>query len=148
MVGADELIEDLWGGEPPRTAANTLRTYVSHLRRALGADAGRLVSQPPGYRLDVDDDAVDACCFEALAARGRRLVPTDPGLDPGRQPPPGGADSLRRPRPRRRARRSARAEVAPGDQSSLRADAARPAWRWRSPPGSTSASPTALASST
>ena len=45
-VGSDRLIEDLWAGRPPATAAKVLQTYVSQLRKALGDDdrheAGRV----------------------------------------------------------------------------------------------------------
>ena len=32
VVSTDRLSEFLWGGQPPKSAANTLQTYVSHLR--------------------------------------------------------------------------------------------------------------------
>ncbi|MCO6752764.1 winged helix-turn-helix domain-containing protein, partial [Streptomyces sp. IpFD-1.1] len=34
-VSVDELIDAVWGGVPPRSAAQTIRTYVHRLRRAL-----------------------------------------------------------------------------------------------------------------
>ena len=45
-------IDELWGEQPPRTAATSLQNLVSQLRKALGADA--LVTRPPGYVLDVE----------------------------------------------------------------------------------------------
>jgi predicted ATPase/Tfp pilus assembly protein PilF len=44
----------------------TLRVYISRLRRALGARAGVLVTQAPGYRLNVTGDELDAGRFEGL----------------------------------------------------------------------------------
>ena len=35
VVSTDRLFEVLWGAEPPGSAANTLQTYVAHLRTAL-----------------------------------------------------------------------------------------------------------------
>ena len=37
-VSRDRLIEDLWAGRPPATAAKVLQTYVSQLRKALGSE--------------------------------------------------------------------------------------------------------------
>ena len=56
----------------------SLQAYVSRLRRALGRDA--LARSGDGYRLAVDDAAVDALLFERLAADGRdRLRAGDAG---------------------------------------------------------------------
>ena len=80
VVSLDRLIEELWGEEPPPQAAASLQTYVSNLRRAL--EPGRLarapsrvlVSQPPGYRLVVGSDDLDAARFAALATEGHQLL--------------------------------------------------------------------------
>jgi DNA-binding SARP family transcriptional activator/class 3 adenylate cyclase len=74
-VSRDALVEALWGETPPAGAEATLQSYVSQLRRALGAgeepSAGpRLVSRAGGYVLEVDPDLVDAGRFERLAADG------------------------------------------------------------------------------
>jgi len=37
VVSVDDLIEELWGEHPPRTAEKTVGSYVSRLRRALRA---------------------------------------------------------------------------------------------------------------
>ncbi|MEV0253189.1 BTAD domain-containing putative transcriptional regulator [Streptomyces sp. NPDC050732] len=71
-VSADRLIDDLWGGAPPRNPANALQAKVSQLRRALGRD--RVVHQAPGYRLRVDvaaGDEVDADRFRSLVEEAR-----------------------------------------------------------------------------
>ncbi|OPC78641.1 hypothetical protein B4N89_31195 [Embleya scabrispora] len=74
-VPADRLIEDLWGRRLPRNPVATLQTRVSQLRRALEAaePGGRdlVVWQPPGYRLAVSLDAVDAGRFRVLVERAR-----------------------------------------------------------------------------
>ncbi len=84
VVSADRLIEVLWGAEPPATAANTLQTYVSHLRRALEPDRtprtrdGVLRTRGQGYTLTVKPEAIDAVRFERLAREGRDALPSDP----------------------------------------------------------------------
>jgi DNA-binding SARP family transcriptional activator len=80
VVSLDRLVEELWGAEPPPQAAASVQTYVSNLRRAL--EPGRparapslvLVSQPPGYRLVVGAEELDAARFAALAQEGHRLL--------------------------------------------------------------------------
>ncbi|HUD37943.1 MAG TPA: BTAD domain-containing putative transcriptional regulator [Streptosporangiaceae bacterium] len=66
VVPADTLAHDLWSGEPPPHSAATLRVYVSRLRRALGDAAQALITQPPGYRLAVEQDQLDATRFTTL----------------------------------------------------------------------------------
>jgi adenylate cyclase len=67
------LAEDLWEGSPPESASAALRVHVSRLRRTLAAAGveGILVTRPPGYLLDVPDDAVDTARFESLVAGAR-----------------------------------------------------------------------------
>src|ERR1700730_8855760 len=69
LVSADKLIEDLWSGEPPASAAKVLQTYVSQLRKALGAE--RIVTRSPGYFLRVDEDELDRARFERRRAAGK-----------------------------------------------------------------------------
>src|SRR4051794_8830267 len=66
VMSTDRLYEVLWGAEPPESAANTLQTYVAHLRNALEPDRVRrgaghvLVTRPPGYVLVASPDAIDS----------------------------------------------------------------------------------------
>jgi predicted ATPase/DNA-binding SARP family transcriptional activator len=84
-VPAARLIDALWGEHLPGDPAGTLSGKVTQLRRALErAEPGgrRLVaSPPPGYRLRVDADAVDAYRFRTLTARARRTA--DPRVRAG-----------------------------------------------------------------
>ena len=48
QVPASALVDALWGQEPPKTAAGTVRTYVSRLRRCLGAGGAAGVVEPAG----------------------------------------------------------------------------------------------------
>jgi DNA-binding SARP family transcriptional activator/pimeloyl-ACP methyl ester carboxylesterase len=68
VVSQDALINALWGDAPPATARKTLQTYVSNLRRALGADM--VATDPTGYALRVDREAVDVVCFRKLLREG------------------------------------------------------------------------------
>ncbi len=70
VVSADRLADDLWSGSPPPHSMATLRVYISRLRRALGARADLLVTQAPGYRLNVAGDELDAARFESLVRSG------------------------------------------------------------------------------
>jgi predicted ATPase/DNA-binding SARP family transcriptional activator len=74
VVSCDRLVEELWDGDPPGTALHTLQGYVYRLRRALGPEAWRLQTRPPGYRLKVSADELDAQRFQDLAAHGRRAL--------------------------------------------------------------------------
>ena len=67
-ASADRLIEELWGGSAPRTAAASLQNYVSRLRKLIGAE--RVVSGPAGYVLRVDPERLDVAKFDRLVGRG------------------------------------------------------------------------------
>ncbi|MEV0378665.1 BTAD domain-containing putative transcriptional regulator [Nonomuraea sp. NPDC050643] len=72
VVPVDRLIDDLYAGEAPPKALAAVQSYVSNLRRALEpgrsprAQAGVLVTQPPGYALRLEAGAVDAWRFESV----------------------------------------------------------------------------------
>ena len=68
-VSRDRLIEDLWDGRPPATAAKVLQTYVSQLRKALGNQV--IVTRPAGYELVVEPDGLDLHRFERLVSEAR-----------------------------------------------------------------------------
>jgi DNA-binding SARP family transcriptional activator/pimeloyl-ACP methyl ester carboxylesterase len=68
VVGTDALLDALWGDTPPATGRKTLQTYVANLRRALGSDV--IVTEPAGYLLRIDADAVDVSRFRALVHDG------------------------------------------------------------------------------
>ncbi len=69
-VPSDRLIEDLWAGRPPATAAKVLQTYVSQLRKALGNDV--IVTRPGGYELRVEPDDLDLTPLRPARDRGAR----------------------------------------------------------------------------
>ncbi|HKP16936.1 MAG TPA: BTAD domain-containing putative transcriptional regulator [Gaiellaceae bacterium] len=84
VVSQDRLIDALWEGDPPETAAKALQVYVSQLRKVLGRD--RIVTRPPGYAIRVESGELDLDRFERLCADGgrERLVEA---LDLWRGPP-------------------------------------------------------------
>jgi DNA-binding SARP family transcriptional activator len=79
-VAAERLIDELWSGTPPATAATVIHGLVSKLRKALPsdgeADSQILETVGKGYRLAVDPYAVDAIRFERLVADARGAAAT------------------------------------------------------------------------
>jgi DNA-binding SARP family transcriptional activator/ABC-type branched-subunit amino acid transport system substrate-binding protein/streptogramin lyase len=79
VVSLDRLIDELWGETPPPTAAKTLQTQVSRLRRSLSGDEdpaahmrGPLQTRGHGYVLTVEPGEVDADRFQAMLEEARR----------------------------------------------------------------------------
>ena len=79
VVSRDRLVDGIWGDAPPASAAHTLETYISRLRKALHQDghAERLLTRAPGYLLVVDDGDLDLQRLEAHVDRGRRALAAD-----------------------------------------------------------------------
>ncbi|WP_232519843.1 BTAD domain-containing putative transcriptional regulator [Actinosynnema pretiosum] len=73
-VTRQDLVDAVWGDEPPPTAVGALHTYVSGLRAALGQDRAALASGRASYSLRVPDDGVDAAGFERSRLIGTRLL--------------------------------------------------------------------------
>ena len=71
VVSADRLIEELYDGRPPPTAAKSLQAHVSRLRGALRPE-DRLHTRPGGYVLEVAPDELDADRAARLLAEGRK----------------------------------------------------------------------------
>ena len=93
-VSTNRLVEELWGERASEHATRTVQTHVSQLRKLLRGDGASLETQPGGYVLEVDPEAVDAHRFErALVAAGaeldpaRRLSVLDGALEWWRGPP-------------------------------------------------------------
>ncbi|MDP9255712.1 MAG: ABC transporter substrate-binding protein [Actinomycetota bacterium] len=63
-VSRDRLVDGLWGERPPPSAVQTLDSYLSKLRRALGAD--RIARRASGYVVRVEPGELDFHRFEAL----------------------------------------------------------------------------------
>ncbi len=76
-VAVDHLLDALWPSASPDRARAALHTHVSRLRRHLGAAAGRLQVSGGGYRLEVEDGALDAARARELLARARQVAEED-----------------------------------------------------------------------
>ncbi|MGY1780591.1 BTAD domain-containing putative transcriptional regulator [Geodermatophilus sp. SYSU D01036] len=90
VVPQEQLIEEGWNGRPPRTAPAVLRTYIAQLRAAMEPTGARrpddaaeatgseqwhvLLTQGPGYLLQISGGQVDAQRFGELAGAGRRAL--------------------------------------------------------------------------
>ena len=69
VVSADRLAEVVFAGKP--AAASTLRSYIARLRRVVEFEGSgsTIVTQAPGYRFEVAEEALDAARFERLRPR-------------------------------------------------------------------------------
>ncbi|MFJ4120000.1 BTAD domain-containing putative transcriptional regulator [[Kitasatospora] papulosa] len=67
---AAELIDALWGDDPPSQALATVRTYASRLRKTLGQDI--LVSEAGGYAVRIPREALDLTLAQDLAVEAEK----------------------------------------------------------------------------
>jgi DNA-binding SARP family transcriptional activator len=76
VVSTDRLIDEVWGGDAPPTAAKVLHVYVSQLRKALDPEGGRrvIVTRPPGYTIQLAAGELDVQRFERLHREGRAAL--------------------------------------------------------------------------
>jgi DNA-binding SARP family transcriptional activator/ABC-type branched-subunit amino acid transport system substrate-binding protein/streptogramin lyase len=74
-LSVDRIADALWGDAVPATATKTVQVYVAQLRKALGD--GLLVTEPGGYRAELDGHGLDAVLFERLLDDGTRLLEED-----------------------------------------------------------------------
>jgi tetratricopeptide (TPR) repeat protein/DNA-binding SARP family transcriptional activator len=80
-VSVNALVERVWGDRAPQRARETLYTYLSRLRRALGPITDvDLVRQRGGYVLTLDPLMVDVHRFHHLAAQARAANDEDRAL--------------------------------------------------------------------
>ncbi|HET6770584.1 MAG TPA: BTAD domain-containing putative transcriptional regulator [Actinomycetota bacterium] len=76
VVSTERLIDDVWGDTPPEAAKSSLKSYMSHLRSALGSE--RIEGRSGGYVLHAASDEIDAARFAALVEEGNRASADDP----------------------------------------------------------------------
>ncbi|MGW1655366.1 AfsR/SARP family transcriptional regulator [Streptomyces atratus] len=67
---ASELIDAIWGEEPPSQALAAVRTYASRLRKVL--DPQTLVSDAGGYAIRTRNDAFDLTMAQELVAEAEK----------------------------------------------------------------------------
>ena len=73
IVSTGRLVDAVWGDTALPPALNTLQSHVWYLRTVLGSKAA-IVARPPGYVLDLGDDATDVRLAERLLRQGRRAA--------------------------------------------------------------------------
>ena len=75
VVTVADMVAAAWDEDPPATARRQVHTALWRLRRVLAQHGGAslLLSEPGGYRLDVEPLRVDLYRFESLVTEGRRL---------------------------------------------------------------------------
>ena len=69
-VSAARLVDELWGNDPPVTAAKAVQVHLSKLRSALGPEQP-IVTRPAGYAIRIEPEQLDLARFEALSERAR-----------------------------------------------------------------------------
>ncbi|HEX7625620.1 MAG TPA: BTAD domain-containing putative transcriptional regulator [Gaiellaceae bacterium] len=74
-VSAERLVYEMWGEEPPKSAAASLQNAVSQLRKLLGP--GVLLTKAPGYALAVSPEQIDVGRFERLVRESQQAVPAE-----------------------------------------------------------------------
>ena len=71
IVSTEHLTATVWGEAAPPGVANTLQSHVSFLRRVVGSKTA-ILARPPGYVLDLGDEATDVQVAERLIREGTR----------------------------------------------------------------------------
>ena len=83
VVSRDELVDGVWGSDPPITVVNAVHILVSALRKVLEparprrAPARLLASVGSGYRLTIAPAQIDAAVFEGQLRTAEALCGTD-----------------------------------------------------------------------
>jgi DNA-binding SARP family transcriptional activator len=82
-VPVPDLVNELWGDEPPASAMTTLQTYVLHLRKLFSTAlsvpgsvvaTSILLTVPGGYQFRGETAEFDLRRYQQLAADGRRAL--------------------------------------------------------------------------
>ena len=66
VVPLERLIDEVWGNDPPPSAAHTLESYVSRLRQLLNGLGPILSRRGAGYAIDLHGAQLDALAFVEL----------------------------------------------------------------------------------
>lgn len=83
LVTVSSLIEEVWGPDAPRTAMQTLHTYIMRLRQRIDevlpagdppAAKELLITRPCGYTMNIAPEDVDAHHYRELADAGERAL--------------------------------------------------------------------------
>jgi DNA-binding SARP family transcriptional activator len=76
VVSKDQLVDSVWGEQPPEAVDATLQNAIYRLRRAFDEE-GLIEFREPGYVLNVSPEDVDALQFERLVAAAEGLAPPE-----------------------------------------------------------------------
>ncbi len=74
-VHAEQLIDRVWGEDPPNNVRNVLSSYIARLRgvfKEIGDDQVTLGRRSGGYSLATDPERIDVHRFRALLDRARQ----------------------------------------------------------------------------
>jgi DNA-binding SARP family transcriptional activator/class 3 adenylate cyclase len=80
VLSTDELIDTVWGEQPPPTVRQSLQNHIAALRRLIeqaGTPAGQprtLLTRDPGYLLQIDPDQLDLHRFRRMVDQGRAAL--------------------------------------------------------------------------
>jgi len=66
VVSVQRLIDEVWGDEPPPSAAHTLESYISRLRQLFREHGPRVIRKGAGYALELGDATLDAREFVSM----------------------------------------------------------------------------------
>ncbi|WP_424217662.1 AfsR/SARP family transcriptional regulator (plasmid) [Streptomyces sp. BI20] len=83
-VSSFDLLDELWGEQPPRSAMNSLQGHIARLRRVLVRQSGKeetrdvIRTTGSGYVLTLPPENVDASRFGTAVERARREGPREP----------------------------------------------------------------------
>jgi DNA-binding SARP family transcriptional activator/basic membrane lipoprotein Med (substrate-binding protein (PBP1-ABC) superfamily) len=72
VVPLERLVDEVWGEDPPPSAAHSLEAYVSRLRQSLVPHGVALERRGGGYRIELGDAVLDAHLLEALVGDASR----------------------------------------------------------------------------
>jgi DNA-binding SARP family transcriptional activator/basic membrane lipoprotein Med (substrate-binding protein (PBP1-ABC) superfamily) len=81
VVPVGRLIDEVWGDDPPPSAAHTLESYVSRLRQLFNGHGPALVRRGAGYVIELGDATVDARGFVELQERAALAAAMDAHAD-------------------------------------------------------------------
>ena len=97
-VRREEIVDVLWGEDPPSSCLGLVHTYVARLRKAL-REPSVITTVGGGYQLSVGEDQLDLLRFEAAVARADESADPAPhwldALDAWHGPVLAGLDDVR-----------------------------------------------------
>ncbi len=70
----ERLFDEVWGDDPPASAAHSLESYVSRLRRALSPYGVAVERRGGGYRIDLGGAVLDSQVFEELVDQAAQAL--------------------------------------------------------------------------